>query len=393
MGRRHQRGAAVLLALGVVVVLTTLGGSLLLRSMNENQLGRRSAARQSAFFLAEAGVDQALLNLQTPDDLTDDLTAGTLLTGTFQIDTPPEPLGSLQWRVTTHGFSQQEERRMEAVFQLTPQSVFQYALFGVQSVNVSGSAITDSYDSAAGPYNDDELSPGYNAGHNGDLGTNAASAGGVSVGGSIFVDGQVAVGPNAADPESVVTGYNPAFITGGTDPPTDTQDVVSAPSAVPMPPVVVPPGLTCSDFTVQGHTTVNLTPGTYCYRNLTVQGNADLTASGHVTIYVTGELTAQGNSVLGVPDDPTKMLFLMSATAEATLEQTIQGNTTFYGGIYGPQATFTIQGHAAVYGSVMARRVNVTGSAAIHYDEALADMTQVSNLYRTVLISWRELLE
>ncbi|MBI4342499.1 MAG: hypothetical protein HY599_03940, partial [Candidatus Omnitrophica bacterium] len=335
MKRRHQRGTAMLFSLGVVVVLTTLGSSLLLRSMNENQLGRRSAARQSAFFLAEAGVDRALLNLRTPDDLTDDLVTGTLLTGTFQIDSPPEPLGSLRWRVTTRGFSQQEERRMEAVLQLTPQSVFQYAMFGDQLVSVGGNATTDSYDSALGPYNGDEGSPGYNAGHNGDVGTNATSAGGVSIGGSIFVDGQIVVGPGVDDPESVVTGYDPAFITGGTDPPTDTQDVVSAPEAVPMPAVVVPPELTCDDFTVQGNTTVTLTPGTYCYRNLTVQGNATLTASGQVTIYVTGALTAQGNSVVGVLNDPTKVLFQMSATAEATLEQTIQGNNTFYGGIYG----------------------------------------------------------
>ena len=393
MERSDQRGTVVLISLGVVVLLGTLGSTLLMRSLHERQLGIRSAARHQAFFLADGAVDQALLNLRTPADLTDDVTAGALLSGTFQIDTPPQQLGVLQWRVTTRGFSQQEERRMEAIVQLTAQSVFQYALFGDQAVNVSGNATTDSYDSALGPYNDDEESPDYNAGHNGDMGTNATSAGGVSVGGSIFVDGQVVVGAGAADPESVVTGYEPAFVTGGTSPPTDTQDVVSAPVAVPMPPVVVPPELTCGDFTVQGNTTVTLPPGTYCYRNLTIQGNADLTAAGPVTIYVIGQLTAQGNSVVGVPNDPSQMLVQMSATAEATLEGTIQGNTTFYGAIYGPQATFDIQGNATIYGSIMARRVNVSGNAEIHYDEALADETQITNLYQTTLLSWRELVE
>jgi len=386
-----QRGVAVLVSLGVVVLLGTLGSALLMRSLHERQLGSRSAARHQAFFLADGAIDRALLNLRTPDVLTDDITAGTLPSGTFQIDTPPTQLAALQWRVTTRGFSQQEERRMEAVVQLTPESVFQYALFGDQVVNVSGNATTDSFNSTLGPYNDDEDSPGYNAGHNGDVGTNDTSTGSVSIGGSIFVDGQIVVGPGVDDPDSVVTGYDPAFVTGGTDPPSDTQDVVSADAAMPLSPVVVPSELTCEDYTVAGNTTVTLSPGTYCYQNLTVQGNATLTASGDVTIYVTGELTAQGNSTIGVPSDPSQMLFQMSATAEGTLEQTIQGNNTFYGGIYGPQATFTIQGNATIYGSVMARRINVSGNADIHYDEALGNETQITGLYDTRLVSWREL--
>ena len=385
MQQRKQRGAVVLFSLGIVVLLSTLGSAVLLRSLNETQLSRRSAARQSAFFLAEGGVDQALLNLRTPTDLTDDVNTSALLTGTFTIDSPPVDLGNNRWQVTTHGTAQQEQRTMQAVFQLTPQSVFQFALFGAQDVNVSGNATTDSYDSSVGPYDEDT------AGHNGDVGTNAVTAGGVDVSGSIFVDGQVAVGPNVSDPTSVVTGYNPAFITGGTSPPTDTQDVVSQGMTFPMPAVTVPSDLTCSDRTITGNTTVTLTPGTYCYHNLTIQGNADLVASGDVTIYITGEMTAQGNSTVGVSSDPGRMLFLMSSSAGATLEQTITGSNLFYGAIYGPQATITITGNAEVYGSIIAKQVNLTGSAEIHYDEALADETQISNLYQTALTSWREL--
>ena len=384
MQRSTQRGAAVLFSLGVVVLLSALGSTVLLRSLNETQLGRRSAARQSAFFLAEAGLDQALLNLRTPDDASDDVTANTLLTGTFQVDSPTS-LGNNRWQVTAHGTAQQEQRTMQAIIQLAPQSVFQFALFGNQAINVSGNATTDSYDSSTGPYDDDT------AGHNGDMGTNAVVAGGVNVSGSIFVDGQVAVGPNVSNPASVVTGYNPAFITGGTSPPTDTQDVVSQGTVFPMPAVTVPAGLTCSDKTITGNTTVTLTPGTYCYHDLTIQGNADLVASGDVTIYITGEMTAQGNSVVGVASDPGRMLFLMSSSAGATLEQTITGSNIFYGAIYGPQATITITGNADVYGSIIAKQVNLTGSAEIHYDEALANETQISNVYQTSLTSWREL--
>ena len=161
-----------------------------------------------------------------------------------------------------------------------------------------------------------------------------------------------------------------------------------------MPPVVVPETLTCSDLTVSSNDTVTLTPGTHCYRHLTIQGGGTLTAAGSVTVYLTGELIAQGNSTFGVPSDPRQMVVLMSAAADATLEQgTLTGSTGFYGGLYAPDSTITISGNAEIFGSVVAGRVDVTGSAYVHYDEALTDVTQVSNLYAAALSSWREVLE
>ena len=75
------------------------------------------------------------------------------------------------------------------------------------------------------------------------------------------------------------------------------------------------------------------------------------------------------------------------------------GSTKFYGALYGPNSTINIQGNAEVYGSIVARTVNVTGSAIVHYDEALADCNGptppqscgVNNLYKATTVSWREL--
>jgi len=62
------------------------------------------------------------------------------------------------------------------------------AATAMHNVTVSGSAFTDSYDSRLGPYNDSVGSPGYNADHHGDVGTNATTTGGVALSGSIFID-------------------------------------------------------------------------------------------------------------------------------------------------------------------------------------------------------------
>lgn len=399
MRRRNQRGFVYALALLVVFFLTLLGTSILIRSVSEVESSERFGYQSAALHIADAGVDQAARNLRTPTDLTDDITTDTLPTGTFTLDTPVS-LGAQTWKVVSHGASVQEptrNRNIEAVFSLTPQSVFQYALFADLALTAGGSANTDSYDSRLGAYgaclsNCGGGSPVNNVGRNGDVGTNGTTAGSVAVSGSLFVDGQIAVGPGVTNPTSIVTGYDPAMITGGTSPPSDTQDVVAQSSTFPMPNVTVPEGLTCSDRVVNGNETVTLTAGTYCYHDLTIKGNGTLTASGSAKIYLTGSLSAQGNSAVGVPSDPTKMVFLMTSTSEATIEEgTITGSNKFYGAIYGPQATINITGNAEVYGAIIADRVNLMGSAVIHYDEAVSTLTDVSNLYQTSVVYWQEL--
>jgi len=393
MGRR---GFVLLMSLGVVVFFSLAVVAILVRGLWQSTASARLYNRSSALQLADAAVDQAARNLMTSDPA-DDVTTATLAAGSFQID-PPQTVTATISRVTARGTSGSEQRRIEAIFQLTPQSIFQFALFGQSNVSVSGSAITDSYNSALGAYNATP-GPGYNAGHDGDVGTNATAAGGVNVSGSIFVDGQVAVGYGVSNPQSVVSGYNPAFITGGTSPPTDTQDVVSQGSAFPMPAVTVPSGLTCNNFTVSGNTTVTLSStggpngnGTYCYKDLNINGGGTLTANGPVSIYITGNFTASGNSTMGVPSSPKQMLVQMTSTAGGTIEKgTLSGSTRFYGALYAPQSPITISGNADVYGSIIAQSISLTGSASIHYDQALNTLPQVSNSYKTTRIAWREL--
>ncbi|MBI2094346.1 MAG: pilus assembly PilX N-terminal domain-containing protein [Candidatus Omnitrophica bacterium] len=390
----NHRGSVAICALGVVTVLMTLGASALIQSLNEARLSSRSLARRQALYLAEAGVDQALINLRTPADAADDIGSGTLALGTFQVDLPPVSISPSQWRVTVHGIANADSvhpQHLEVMISVQPQSVFQFGLFADENLDISGSAYANSFDSRVGPYDEDPSSPTYNAGHEGDVGTNGTSFGDVALGSSVAIDGQVVVGPGVPDPAAIVVGEESATITG-------VPPLASQSQSFLLPPVTLPEGLTCLDQTISGGTTQTLTPtggplgnGTYCYDDLTIQGNATLTATGFVTVYLTGVLTAQGNSLVGVPDDPTQMLFLLVSAAEASLEQTISGSNVFYGAIYGPEATINITGNAAIFGSVVAEDVNVTGSAEIHYDEALANMTQLVSLYKTSVVSWREL--
>ena len=115
-----------------------------------------------------------------------------------------------------------------------------------------------------------------------------------------------------------------------------------------------------------------------------------LAADGPVKVYVTGAFTASGNTVIGIPTDPTAMLLFLVSNEQATFESSLTGSTVFYGGLYAPSATINVSGNAQVFGSVVAQAVDVSGDAQVHYDQAIGKLTEPIGLYDTDILSWRE---
>ncbi len=176
----------------------------------------------------------------------------------------------------------------------------------------------------------------------------------------------------------------------------DTDQVTGDPPVVshpeyPLPEVQLPAGVVCNDLSLQGSVTITLpSPGTYCFRNLSVRGGAVLTSDGPVTIYLSESLSFEGDSTIGVVNDPTQFLFLMASGTNITMEGSIEGEAEIYGAMYGPDATFDIEGDAIIYGSVIGNEVHMSGDSRLHYDEALADVNLLSNEGIVEIISWRE---
>ncbi|MBI3324847.1 MAG: hypothetical protein HYZ92_06165 [Candidatus Omnitrophica bacterium] len=374
---RSRRGLILVGSLGLVVILSILGSALLLRGLHEHQMSQQSYAFNRALFYAEASLDTAIDQLRAGNGA--NLSATAFGDGRYwaEISQP----GSFDYLVTGHGQQTGSQRNLEARMRLTPMSVFQFALFGNSSLTVEGSAITNSYNSAQGLYDPQT------AGSNGDVGTNATTPGGVTINGSIAINGQVVVGPDVADPSSVVV------VTGGSALITGNPPVVSLSQTMSLPAVTVPQGLTCTPLSIAGQTTTTLSSavGTYCFTDVKLTGGATLTADGPVKIYVTGEFSATGDTTIGIPASPPSMLILMASNEQVTIESNLTGSTQFYGGLYAPTATIDISGNAEVFGSVIARRVDVSGSANVHYDEAMGTLTQPTGLYQVRVRSWREL--
>lgn len=73
---------------------------------------------------------------------------------------------------------------------------------------------------------------------------------------------------------------------------------------------------------------------------------------------------------------------------------TVAGANSSYVAVYAPKATVDITGSGDIYGSVVAQKIDQSGSGAIHYDEALKNVTIGSGSHLSTaakLVSWQQI--
>jgi len=375
---KNKQGSVLIVALLFVMILAGWVAHDLSQSATEARAATLYNTSSRAFQLAEAGLDQAIVNLQTISG-TDDIYTGSLGTGSFSIQEPMTVLSPLLYEASVVGTSNGVQRSLQAVLQVEPQSIFQYAVFGDINVTVSGDVRIDSYDSRNGPY--DVLT---NANGNGNIGTNSTTADAIKLSGNIHIDGQLSLGPGVAQPETVVEGFESYMVTA--EPP-----VISGPEMT-LPEVSVPEGLSCIDLSLSGQTTHTLSsPGVYCYNALSVGGGAVLTSDGPVVVYLKDSLSFSGESVIGVTTDPSQFTFLIAPDSSVDISPgAVSGSANIYAAMYGPNASFSISGDVHLYGSIVGRDATISGNVQFHYDEALADNNMLSAEAKVKLLSWQD---
>lgn len=397
---RQEHGSILALTMGIVLILGVAGGSMLSGNIFRVNQGVRTYDRSNTLHLAEAGLAQAALHLKT--ELSgDDVMSAALGTGSYTIESQA-PIGNNLFQVVVRGENGAGQRRLENIIRFVGLPVFQYAVLGDTAVSLAGDIETDSYDSRLGLYDPDPLSGTYNQSHEGDVATNNTSDGALTLAGSsLLIDGQLLTGPGVADPDDLVNGYLQGLVTGGTDPPSNTQDVVSLPAEIPMVPVTVPSGIPCPDLTIGAGRVLDppLSPtggplgnGTYCFHDLSVGGHATLPVTGPVTVYITGQMEVVGGTTVGNPSDPTDLMVYVTSDATATITAgAFDGESVFYGALYAPDAVIAIGGEAQIFGAIAADTISIAGDARIHYDEALASVNRGPRTGTTQRIAWREL--
>jgi hypothetical protein len=132
---------------------------------------------------------------------------------------------------------------------------------------------------------------------------------------------------------------------------------------------------------------VQLGPGTYYFRSLTLDEAAKLIITGDVTIYLTGVFktaTASQANVDALPASkfnvPSRMIIYSSCTdaTAVSLGQPycvdVDGGSGFSGAVYVPNGNIRTDHGGNVYGSVIGGSISNDSGTNFHYDDALANL-------------------
>lgn len=432
----RQRGIALVAAIGFTFVVLALGAAMLGFTTSELKASQSQAQSVVARNAAEAGAELALNQWNhggTPASVTGNVqgtvNGNTVTVGSYAVtcvlnatnNTLAISSSGTENGAPTGAPGQRIKVTASANTSNSDCMPFGQAGFAKNTILLSGSANTDSYNSSLGPYG------GSNAGRtNGGLGSNSAAAGAITNTGDAHIKGKVVAGPNGNVNTSIVwPAWSRPNVTGG-------FGVASSPRALPDVPVpsgglsfATVPVITTSAGKKGGTATIRPNGGTTLvpartYDSLRNNYTWDIQAGTYiltgislasdqnvVNIYgdvvfichgdiVTGGLTQfniygtlkiiadnpNGNGIVTIgasfstinpanPYQPSKVQILGTPNCKTV---TWSGNNNYVGVIYAPSATVNLTASSNMYGAVVGNNIVMSGAGVIHYDEELGKL-------------------
>lgn len=228
------------------------------------------------------------------------------------------------------------------------------------------------------------------SGENMTIQTNSTAEGAIGLKNAVVFPGDVVVGPGG-DPETVITLYKDAKITGG---------AYVASEELYFPPVTPPNDLLVMPTEIKLHNeTKDIYPAENgIYPRIYLKTTSELRIVGNVVLYVTGDLIIENGCKITITDGSSLVLYLdgkLDAKYGSAIENAnndalsllIYGTSNcasielftssdFYGAIYAPEAHIIMHNSADLYGAFISRSMEIknTGEFVFHYDSALADV-------------------
>ncbi len=419
---RERRGSVLIITMLLMAVLALVLGSYFNLSLTSSQQTRRIFDRNTAFHLAEAGVEEAVWSYNqvlagVPDGWsdwnTDGVAAWRKLT---DFSLTPGSSGSVKVYASniTPTKTNQPVILAESTVQtgntapvtqmievtLRRRSFFANGLTATRKLLFRGSrTLFDSW--ASDPDQDPSTAPvEYGTAIRSDLGGIATGAsddsdlllrhaeihGFVSTAGAIphvgddgFI-GPFGTAPGVVDPSRFATDFNADFPVISA--PTDTSFIYPLGSTLGLvgqatrwhTPFIKLFGF--QTLTILGHVTLVVTapPGTSAI-DITGFAAILIPKGSTLTIYVEGDVKISGQGLGNGNVQPASCKMWGTNITETGQVIGIRGRGSLRTVIYAPNGDVTINGNGHVMGSIVARDITFTGNAAFHHDLSLADLT------------------
>ena len=417
--KRRRAGSVLIVTLFIACMFGIFLGSYLYLVRQQRQMVARSQAWNFAFAIAEAGVEEALAQLNPGAPAASiDRTAngwGSPVAGRYGPKTRNLSAGSYSVWYTTNTFpiiyatgyvtvpTLSSTIKRTICVNTTNVSLANVVLGARNGINLSGNNITtDSFNSALTNLSTNQRYDSTKTSTNGDI---ATLTGTVALG-SANINGSVLLGPTAN-----YTIKNNGFFSGGVendfnfDFPTVQLPQTTWMLAAPAPQTIdgvlysyVFNSTFTNDYYIP-NLSANIYVNTNAHVRLKLTGTSATTGTirvagpgvnaGSLTVYVdcpSFDLT--GNSVI---DGGRAANFTMLGTTNCTSFK-MSGNASYTGTLYAPQASFTLGGGGSsnydFVGSIIVNNMNLNGNYNFHFDEDLL-ATGPSKGYAAN--GWREL--
>ena len=421
----RREGGVLLTTLVTALLIGIVLGSYLTLLHHQNATVMRSQGWNAALAAAEAGVEEALaqLNPGTVNISIDRRANGWWLDGGSYV-APGErllPNGSYEVRFTDarnpviYATGHIEIPALKASIQrmvqvgTTPAPLFSVAMAALSNIDMQGNAIrSDSYNSINGPYN------ASNARANGDL----ASIGGIVNVRNAIIRGDLLTGPageasvNTVGQNGMVGDMNWPGPGIQTNHYANDFNVDFPTAGLPVRHWLIPrqeqtkqtiddvayeyvflgsggdfkiTKLSSGSIYVGPEANVNLWISADVYAKHGGGNRILIEKGGKLTIYMGGNRFQPGDDIINVSGNPLSFTYY-GLPSNTSVELT--GNGSFCGTLYAPSAHLKMTGSGHFFGASVSKTVTMTGNYQLHYDEALSTLGPIRGYVAT---SWREL--
>ena len=401
---RGERGSALVMMTMATVALAGLAAALLTVNLGSAKGQRQECEALTARYVCEAGLAQGMYELKSGNSGAVGTEQAPSVWGTsrFWVVATALPDDVTKLRATA------EEDRSAACMELTlhevPNTIWRFAAFGKEGLHMDSNARADSFNSTTGTYESQAVnSVGTNmyASANGDVGSN----GDVNMDQNSQVWGDATAGP---EHDTYLLGI--AEVTGSTTPMDEAME---------FPPITVPTYTNFGTLTVTATTTIPASNRTYS--NVRVNASKTLNITGPANIVMTNlEVRGGGRVNIDATNGPVEIWviddFIMNSNAQIAStdflarnvrinlvsdnvinpevkvdldEIDFESNSKIYGTIYAPNAQVTIDSNFELFGSMIARKVDLNSDCFIHFDEDLLNST-ASIVPKFEVLCWRE---
>jgi len=390
----------VALLMAAVAMLSLSFLTVLRSSQKENQGSRESL---SALYACEAGLSAAVEELSAGGDGALGTKQAPVAFGDQRYWVESDALGDGRVALRSFGRDDHAQMGVEMVVQPSENGFFRWAAFGDEMMHMDSNSRADSYDASVASYNASNGS-GSNAYDktNGDVGSNAN----ITIDSNIGVWGDAHPGPGGS-----VSGSHPENILGSTTPMASTVELPDI--VLPTIPMIPVPKTVAAAET--------LATGQYRYTNLQVNNNKTLTINGPATVvcnnfklkagsqivvnasggpvefFVIDDFVLNSNTTIASTDHkPANVKFnllsdnILDPGIDVSFDEDLvdfDSGSSLHGTIYAPSAKITVDSNFELFGSLIARRIDLDSNCRIHYDESLATLGNEEATYER--LCWR----